>query len=124
MPSLQKLLLIFSCDTFYLVRETIYNTAKKNIISIAHHLAICPAQRGRRPFVRLSRVGRERGAFPVLLGIDVPVRFWGYCPLPPVGYCVHGALQICPVHRDLTRRATLDYRRRRKTERVKDGYIT
>ena len=43
MPSLQKLLLIFSCDTFYLVRETIYNTAKKNIISIAHHLAIYPA---------------------------------------------------------------------------------
>jgi hypothetical protein len=42
-PSLQNLLLIFSCDTFYLVRETIYNTAKKNIISIAHHLAIYPA---------------------------------------------------------------------------------
>ena len=37
-----KLLLIFSCDTFYLVIETIYNTAKKNIISIAHHLAIYP----------------------------------------------------------------------------------
>ena len=43
MPSLWKLLLIFSNDTFYLVRETIYNIAKKNIISIAHHLAIYPA---------------------------------------------------------------------------------
>jgi hypothetical protein len=73
--------------------------------------------------MRLSRVGPERGAFPVLLGIDVPVRFWGYCPLPPVRYGMHRPLQIGPIHRDISLRAPPDGVRGRKSERVIKGYI-
>jgi hypothetical protein len=47
-----------------------------------------------------------------------------YCPLPPVGFDVNGAVGIGPVHGDISRGATLDYRRRPKAERLEDGYIT
>lgn len=55
---------------------------------------------------------------------DVPVRFRRNRPIEPVGYGVHHALQICPVHEDIPRGAALGYLRSRKAERVINGYIT
>ena len=56
--------------------------------------------------------------FSVLLSIDVPVRFCGNCPFESVRYGVYRPMQICPVHRGLTRHTALDHLRRWETEHV------
>ena len=53
---------------------------------------------------------------------DAPVRFCGNCPFEPVGYGVNGAIDIGPVHGDVSLRAPPDGILRRETEQVILGY--
>ena len=66
-----------------------------------------------------SILGKE-----ALLDIAVPVRFRGYRPITPVGYGVHGAVDIGPVRRNVSLIAGLDYLRVGEAELVIIGYVT
>ncbi len=58
------------------------------------------------------------GAFPVLLGIDVPVRFCGNRPFEPVRYGVHRAICIGSVYGDISFSTTFQHGGRRESELV------
>ena len=86
-PSLQKLLLIFSCDTFYLVKQTYIQHLTKQI-AYRSRAPLSNAPRGARKAPRRAclpaALGCQRGAFSVLLAIAIPVRF---CSSRPTAHC-------------------------------------